>query len=535
VEILMKKYIPVEMITTKSLRNIDFNLPDDELERRYKNNIRQNGEHSKLRFDAFNPVTLETVNNVHELQYNFCSYPFCSNFGLSDLEDRYFNYYNNDNEKSIKCIRKAKKSSNKGLSRIDHSTSLISNSGVANEIKRLSDLDDFKPFSMPIGNHSDDCIYQGYSPSTSVGVFTIRDPKRNKYQCIYCKRYTNSTSPVFEPTSKLRKKNLTVELIKSLMTEKKVRGFTKEKGIGMKTFYDHIDIFYNQCLYFLEIHERNLIRDLQLDEINYLTTDSFDVKFKWTRKKGHGGIEVNNRKPVTDTRIVSTVLNKSGYVLRSDMSFDTKVTFSEVKKRVQEYRDDLVPPYLRVYDNYKFLNPTNGKKIYALDSKSVTKSISYMASFFDGMPINERYTNYAHHFLIKEMLGKRKLVYICDRDDSLNNAIIRNNKDEVLSDNTYVFNFKINKDLKKHEAEKYARQKEVKFKLLHEKVTLTQHIEPVSLLEKLMEQPYKEANKNHYSVDNEKYTDENGKEQSLRKNTFFEYPLPLKEEGERFI
>lgn len=329
----MQKYIPIEMISTKSLRSVDFNLPDDELLRRYDNYDRGIREHSKLRFDAFRPVIVETVNNTHMLQYNFCSYPFCANFGLLNLEDKYFTFNNTDNEKSIKCVRKANRPSNNNLSRIEHSTSLISNAGVANEISRLSNLDDFKPFSMAMGNHSDDCIHKGYSPLTSVGVFVLRDSKRSKYQCTYCKRYTNSTSPVFNPTSKLKKKDLTVDIIKSLITEKKVRGVIKKEGIGMKTFYDHIDIFYNQCLYFLEIHERNLLKELPLVEINYLTTDSLDIKFKWTRKKGHGGIEVNNRKPITDTSLVSTVINKSGYVLRSDMSFDTKVSFDTVKKK----------------------------------------------------------------------------------------------------------------------------------------------------------------------------------------------------------
>lgn len=195
----------------------------------------------------------------------------------------------------------------------------------------------------------------------------------------------------------------------------------------------------------------------------------------------------------------------------------------------------MVPPYLRIYDNYKFLNPLNGKKLAALDSKSITKSISYMASFFDGMPINERYTNFAHHFLVKEMLGERKLVYICDRDESLNNSIIRNNKSEILNNKTYVFNFKINKDLNKYEANHYSRQKEVRFNLLLEKVNQNKHTEPISLLEKLMEKPYKKANENHYIVHDEKYFGKNDKKLSLRKKTFFEYPLPLKEEGERNI
>ena len=152
----------------------------------------------KYRNAIFSPITISIDGTIHNVQFNYCSNPFCNWFGepqvrFNNIKNKPFKYKlsGSGEVKSIICNPNAIDS--QGIS-LGCNTTAYSNLAIAEEIKRLIHIDKITDWLPEYSFHREECIFKDTTPFSNVDTFRKRgksSSKSIKWQCKSCEKITN--------------------------------------------------------------------------------------------------------------------------------------------------------------------------------------------------------------------------------------------------------------------------------------------------------------------------------------------------------
>lgn len=194
---------------TDQLVEIEVPVSEDELRERKElyEKLPPNRFATKFRNTLFQPVKVSLRGKDFVIQMNCCINPHCSNFGLPqmkhDVKGKPQRYkLDSDNRQSRLYCNPAPIES-KGNNILGCVNVTVSNWAIAEEIKRLEEINSVVPMETEYQFHRDICEHQDLTPFNQRDAFRGRGRSTGnsqKYQCKFCSKITN----VFLPTVKAR-------------------------------------------------------------------------------------------------------------------------------------------------------------------------------------------------------------------------------------------------------------------------------------------------------------------------------------------
>jgi transposase-like protein len=409
----------------------------------------------------YEPVSFSWNGQEYGIQYNHCANPFCESFGLTQerfdkVKHKPYRYKlqgaKNRRTKFIVCndlpiVTKLPKAT------LNCTTNIFSNWAIAEEIKRLVELQTVIEMEPEYVFHHDGCKYDGTTPFIEKSYFHKRGKSTGnsqKYQCKECKKYTNVLPKKEESTTYHQKRNDVLPLFSKLLLNKtSVRRTCDMLEIGMKTYYTKLEWLYRCCLEFLGKYETRGFQHKSFDKI-WLNTDKMQYNLNNIRRKGKGSMDSSFMDDsALQTHIVITADIHSRYVFRSDVAYDWDFTFEQLEEDTLLYREDHVDSFCRKNDRFRLsYYPQEPTKE---DEQTYTEYIAELAKIKDrnklikGMHINSTYTGIAHFWLIQQMVQSKEWRFVTDDDSSLATAIYRVFSKDFRLYNAHHFVSKIDK------------------------------------------------------------------------------------------
>jgi hypothetical protein len=308
----------------------------------------------------FTPIELTYEGQKHLIQANFCADPFCKWYGLgkTNLQQEHVTKMKNNiklsgdfNNKYTNCNNDPE-DFDRGVV-TSSTTTTLSNYSLALEIKRLLDIrtlisvnnDDNAIF------HKPDCRYKFINPFANRKFFERKAinqrSKSIKWMCKECGK-TKYVKPELEEnfTIGLQNSEKIIPLFRLLMNGNSIRAACNILEISADTIYSYIELIYTRCLMFLEKHETNILSDMNLGDV-YLSTDQliFNNNNFCDKYKGFD-TEVKERTHI-QTRIISTVENRSYYVFATDIAYDFNTSATDVFNDYKKYNEELLTYYVQ--------------------------------------------------------------------------------------------------------------------------------------------------------------------------------------------
>ena len=333
-------------------------------------------------------------------------------------------------------------------------TNVFSNWAIAEEIKRIVELQTVTELESEYVFHKDGCTYDGTTPFTNKSCFYKRGKSignSQKYQCKECKKYTNVLPKKEESTTYNQKRNDVLPLFsKLLLSRTSVRRSCDILEIGMKTYYTKLEWLYRCCLEFLEKHETKGFRHKTFNEI-WLNTDKMLYNLNNIRRKGKGIADTSFMDDsALHTQIVITADVHSRYVFRSDIAYDWDFTVEQLEEDTLLFRDDHMNSFCRKNDRFRLSyypqEPTKNDDQTYVDYETELSKINSRNKLTKGMHINSTYTAIAHYWLIQQMVQSKEWRFVTDDDSSLASAIYRVFSKDIQLYNAHHFVSKIDKN-----------------------------------------------------------------------------------------
>lgn len=416
----------------------------------------------KYRGMLFKDVGLNIDGTEHNIQANFCTSPFCRWFGLpqhryQEIKNKPSRYKlgGNADNKSIKCNEIPTEDHNGIL--IDNTVSPLSNWSLAEEIKRLIDINTVVPMETEYTFHKDSCLDIDLKPFNSPAAFYKRGKSSSnsqKYQCKKCGKITNVLPTQRECFTYHQKKNdILPRFAMQILSRTPVTRTLELLNIGASTYYNKLEWLHKRCLEFLERHETKPLKEMHFDTL-WLNTDKFSYSLNNIRKKGHGKDYLEQERPHFPTYIVATVDAYSRYAFRTDIAFDYNITADDIERDIEFLKENHLYNFAQKNSRYRYsyYGVADDGEVKENDNLINNKSLQLRKDYIDGFHVNTTYTAYAQYWLVKRMLKAHKINYVCDEDKSLITSIMRVYADEIKNGNVNVFTCKIDKSLGKKDA-----------------------------------------------------------------------------------
>lgn len=344
----------------------------------------------KYGYLLYTPVELVIDKKSYNIQTNFCANPFCKWYGKEQF--KYKNLKRNPsrymitgkNFKSIKCNDINDNTIDKPV--IISYTAPYSNWAMAEEIKRLIDINTTVPIEPDYTFHKEDCSEKDLNPFDNPNSFYKRGKSSSnsqKYQCKLCKKITNILPEQKECFTYYQKKNDILPLfMKLILSRTPVTRICEILDIGSSTYYNKLEWLYRRCLEFLERYEDKKLKNTHFDTL-WLNTDKFTYHLNNVRKKGHGKNSIlEKEKPLFPTSIVATTDSRSRYIFRADVAFDFTTSVNEVKNDYIRYKEDKLNTYLQKTSKYKVSKITNDSTLSELEL--FLRDLEVRQSYVDG-------------------------------------------------------------------------------------------------------------------------------------------------------
>lgn len=412
----------------------------------------------------FKEVSLNIKGKEYKIQANFCTNPFCRWFGLSqykyqDIKNKPSRYklVGRMDKKSIQC-NDIPISEYEGIV-VDNWVTPLSNWSLAEEIKRLIDINAITPMETEYIFHKEDCSEVSLNPFENSTAFYKRGKSSSnsqKYQCKKCGKMTNVLPSQRECFTYHQKKNdILPKFALQILSRTPVTRTLELLNIGASTYYNKLEWLHRRCLEFLERYETKALKKVHFDRL-WLNTDKFSYSLNNIRKKGHGKDYLEQERPLFPTYIVATVDSYSRYAFRTDLAFDYTVTAEDIERDIEVLKENHLYNFSQKNARYRYsyygVADDEEVKENADDDLVDKDNLLLRKDYIDGFHVNTTYTAYAHYWLIKGMLNAEKINYVCDEDNSLITSLMRVYTDEIKNGNVNIFTCQIDKTLSKREA-----------------------------------------------------------------------------------
>lgn len=496
----------------------------------------------RYRSQLYKPTKLTIDNKNYDIQANFCTNPYCRWYGLP--QKKYTNIQRQPSRyslwgsyptKTITC-RHVPVSEPDGLTMDGDYVTPMSNWSLAQEIKRLVDINSLKPLESDYQFHHEYCIIQDDTPFNKPTSFQKRGKSSSnsqKYICKTCKKMTNVLPDGRETFSYHQKRNdILPDFFMQLVNRTPVSRTLELLNIGASTYYNKLEWVHRRCLEFLERHETKKLKEIEFDTL-WLNTDKFIYFLNNIRKKGYGTDYSEQERLQLATHIVATVDARSRYAFRTDLAYDYDVKPEDIVEDIKLYKEDKLDSFVQKNARYRFSyygNRKLKKEDYMDDVADDILEYSYLElrkSYVDGLHVNSSYTAYAQYWHIKKLLKVKKVNLVCDDDRTLLNAMLRVFSDEIRNGDTHVYTCQVEKTLTKRDAyREYASRKE-ELDEFQKEIGLAGSKKEVAII-KLADEL---SRHDFFNI-----VTKNGKEYAIPNyNAPIEHPMPYQDEGIRYI
>jgi transposase-like protein len=326
-------------------------ISDEEIKDRKKQYVLHSEKKFASRYNhmLFLPVEFSWKGQKHQIQYNFCTNPFCKWCGQDQLKfetikgkpSRY-KLSGTGSRKGIVCNPDPIHPS-RGMT-LGCYSSAVSNWSVAEEISRLIRINQTQDVEPEYRFHKDDCSAEHLTPFESPKEFYRQGKTKNnaqRWQCKVCKKKTSTLPNKRQSTTYNQKRNDILPLFAKLLVNKNSISRTCDiLEIGVSTYYNKLEWLYRCCLVFLEKFETRAFADKSFKEI-FINTDKMHYNLNNVRKKGQGGkkyagLEDNQ----VQTHVVVSADALSRYVFRADVAYDWEMTVEDLKVDTALYKED---------------------------------------------------------------------------------------------------------------------------------------------------------------------------------------------------
>ncbi|MFC4802122.1 insertion element protein [Neobacillus sp. GCM10023253] len=398
----------------------------------------------------------------YDIEYNFCINPFCKWFGLP--QKRFENVKNKPSryklggagdEKDLVCNPDPDKNG-RGIS-LGCTCKTVSNWSVVEEIKRLITLETLQDVEPDYEFHKSGCIYINETPFTNTECFKkkgVNKAKAQRYQCKHCLKITSVMPKRKNSTTYHQKRNdILLDLAKAVVNKVAINRTIEVLDIGVKTYYEKLELVYKRCLEFLERHEQKPLGKLSIGEC-WLNTDKMTYHLSNVRKKGHGRKSPAERSEESKfpTHIVITSEMQSRYVFRADIAYDWNFSLDDLALDTILYKDDYLHElakknarFRRGFTSYPMPPTTNDIQSMAEYENDLAR-FEIRSKYVDGIHVNATYTTLAHYWLIKNALNVKEWRIVTDEDYSILAAAYRVFAEEIKRYDGHVFLSKVDKD-----------------------------------------------------------------------------------------
>jgi transposase-like protein len=364
---------------------------------------------------------------VDGIQVNFCRNPRCKNFGVpprvGDIRRGQPGHYHLDpSGRDGYKLRRAL---------CNRLSVLFTNAGIAIEVDRLRTANGLlRPDScptkscantrLPVSSHPKRYYRHG---QTSSG--------RPRWRCRACKKAFTIEDDVRKKTAG----DVNGEIVRDLVNRASLNAILRKTQISPTALYDRIDLIHRQMIAFEAFKVRRLLRTDKKHRKHFaLATDAQDQWGNWESQDRRFGVSIST---------LSTADNYSGFIFRTDTSFDPttgdvvayfkqllgagdfevpgnlgisrrlqrKAFLEAVAFAVQQRRDD--PPTLEDLDLMAALKRLRVALRPELQKpRNPDPLAQHQANPVNGAVISPVYTAMAHFILVNEMLPRDAIVHL---------------------------------------------------------------------------------------------------------------------------
>ena len=397
---------------------------------------------------------------------NYCNNPFCKWIGLpqerfESIKGKPSRYkmvgVRSSTSRGIVCNDDVIKAT-QGIS-MNCTTETVSNWSVAEEIKRLININSVVDKEKQYNFHKDGCSDDDKNPFDNRKSFYSRGKSTGnsqKYQCKICKKITNVLPTIRENFSYNQNKNDILPLFTELLVSRTpVKRACEILKISPKTYYHKLEWLYRRCLEFLERHEVTAFKSIEFDKM-WLNTDKMIYFLNNVRRKGKGGVRYDIENTKFQTYLVASSDLYSRYVFRADIAYDFNITQEQIEADTIKYHDDHLYNFARKNERLKVpyapQPPTPNDNETKSEYEVKLSEFDSRKDYIEGMHTKSKYTSIAHYWLIKKMLNCNKWNFVSDEDTSIIDSIMRVFTQSINDKESHYFLCKLDRNLSKKEA-----------------------------------------------------------------------------------
>jgi hypothetical protein len=409
----------------------------------------------------YRPVSFTFNGEKHQIQYNFCTNPYCKWHGLP--QEKFTSVKSKPSRYRLSGRGKGERQSIicnddpvgiiKGVT-WGCITMPVSNWSVAEEIKRLVRIETIKDMEPDYQFHKENCDNGDATPLREPNLFYKQGKSKvgaQVWQCKTCKKKTNLMPTRKQSTTYNQKRNdILPSFTRDLLNRTPVTRTCEKLEIGVSTYYHKLEWVYRRCLEFLERHEKTALARMEFP-VMWLNTDKMIYSLNNVRKKGQGGREFDDvEESQFPTHIVVTADVHSQYVFRTDVAYDWDIELDEIKLDTVLLKEDHINEFCRKNARFKDRSffpqpPTPNDTQTEYEYKTALKEFERRGKYVEGLHVNSTYTTIAHLWLIKQLVNASEWRFVTDKDNSLITAFSRVFKDEIRLSDAHHFICQVDK------------------------------------------------------------------------------------------
>ena len=217
----------------------------------------------------FTPVQFDWKGTIHQIQFNFCTDPFCKWFGKD--QERFEKIKNKPSRYKLSGSTKSRSKvlvcnpdpiqTNVGTISDIHSFT-YSNWSISEEISRLVRIETVQDVEPDYVFHKEGCINEGLTPFDHKKEFYKQGKSTSnsqRWQCKQCKKITNVLPNRKQSTTYHQQRNdILPTFAKLLLNKVPISRACEILDIGVGTYYQKLEWLYRRCLEFLDRLKQNL-------------------------------------------------------------------------------------------------------------------------------------------------------------------------------------------------------------------------------------------------------------------------------------
>lgn len=386
----------------------------------------------------FKPTEFTWYAKTYQIQYNYCSNPYCKWHGLTQEKfntkgkpSRY-KLSGTGADKTIHCNPDPIHPTVGAT--LDCHTVTLSNWSIAQEIERLIRINSVQDREADYVFHKENCVAEELTPFDNPDAF-YKQGKSSKgtqrWQCKSCKKKTTLMPNRRQSITYNQKRSDVLHLFTKLLLGREPITRTCEiLGIGRGTYYDKLEFVYRRCLEFLERHETNPLQKMKFKEM-WINTDKMIYYLNNVRKKGMGGSQYDDVEESNfPTHVVVSADVFSRYVFRSDIAFDWDISLGDIAIDTVLLKEDHLNEFAKKYARFpKYshypMPPSKKDTQTQTEYDKELEKVERRAKYIDGLHINSTYTTIAHFWLIKQLIQASEWRFVTDEDNSLMTSLFR--------------------------------------------------------------------------------------------------------------